>query len=163
MRWPDWSKSEDPWPHYWCSHQSALVVGSGMNSVQAGCLGVQSSPWWCTALPRSTDLCWWLARTMTTLLYQYQPPHGTASQTVNSRQQSLCHCICAHLEQTANWHHCGKFTVNLSSTTETFFISAMISWHHLLTSSHQWSLQWLCHLGQFKNNWLIDWLKTSVY
>jgi len=40
-----------------------------------------------------------------------------------------------------------------------FFISAIISWYILLivTSPNQWSLQWLCHLGHFKN-WLIDWL-----
>jgi len=37
---------EDPWRRNWCSHQSALVAGSGTNSVQAGCSGVQSStPW----------------------------------------------------------------------------------------------------------------------
>jgi len=28
---------EDSRPHNWCSHQSALVAGSGTNSVQAGC------------------------------------------------------------------------------------------------------------------------------
>jgi len=38
---------EDLWPHYWCSHHSALVAGSGTNSVQAGCSGIQSSSWRC--------------------------------------------------------------------------------------------------------------------
>jgi len=65
-----------------------------------------------------------------------------------------------HLEHTANWRRRCKFTVNFSSTVKTFFISAIISWCSLLTSPNQWSLQWLCHLGHFKNSldWLIDWL-----
>ena len=61
------------------------------------------------------------------------------------------------LEQTANWRRHWKFTVNFSSTVKTFFTLAIISWCSLLTSPNQWSLQWLCHLGHFKN-WLIDWL-----
>jgi len=32
----------------------------------------------------------------------------------------------------AIWCRHGKFTVNLSSTTKTFFISTIISWHPLL-------------------------------
>jgi len=32
-------------------------------------------------------------------LYQHQPPRGTASETVNSRQPSLCGCGSRHLEQ----------------------------------------------------------------
>ena len=65
-----------------------------------------------------------------------------------------------HLEQTANWRRRCKFTVSFSSTVKTFFISAIISWFSLLTSPNQWSLQWPCHLGHFKNSWL-DWLIES--
>jgi len=111
---------DGPWPHYWWCHQSALVAGSGTNAVQTGCLGIQSSPWQYTVLPQSTDPRWQLARTTTVLLYYYQTPRGTASQTVNSRQPSLCGCSSTHLEQTANWYLRSKFTVNLSSTTKTF-------------------------------------------
>jgi len=73
-----------------------------------------------------------------------------------------CSCGPTHLQQAANWCRCCKFTVNLSSTIKTFFIPAIISWYNLLTvtSPNQWSLQWLCHLGHFKN-WLIDWLITN--
>ena len=42
--------------------------------------------------------------------YQGQPPRGTARQTVNSRQPSLCGCGSTHLEYTANWRRGGKFT-----------------------------------------------------
>jgi len=64
----------------------------------------------------------------------------------------------------ANWCRCCKFSVNLSSTIKTFFIPAIISWYNLLTvtSPNQWSLQWLCRLGHFKN-WLIDWLIDTIY
>jgi len=45
------------------------------------------------------------------------------------------------------------------STAKTFLIQAVIPWHHLLTSSCSWwSLQWLHHLGHFKNL-LIAWFK----
>jgi len=75
--------------------------------------------------------------------------------TVGSRPSF---CGSRHLEQTANWRRRCKFTVNFSSTVKTFFIPAIISWFNLLISPNQWSLQWLCHLGHFKNSWLIDWL-----
>ena len=35
---------EDPRPRIWCTHQTALVAGSGTNSVQAGCSFVR---WMC--------------------------------------------------------------------------------------------------------------------
>ena len=80
----------------------------------------------------------------------------------NSRQPSFCGCGSRHPEQTANyWRRRCKFTVNFLSTVRTFFTPAIISWCSLLTSLNQWSLQWLCHLGHFKNcmiDWLIDWL-----
>jgi len=110
-----------------------------------------TSPWF--AGPR-----WWLAKTTTTPLYQYELPCGTASQAISSRQRNLRGCSSTHLEQAAYWHCHGRFTVNLLLTTNRFFISTIISWHCLLTSSNQWSLLWLCHLGHFKNKWLIDWL-----
>ena len=49
------------------------------------------------------------------------------------------------------------------NSLSTFFILAIISWYNLLTvtSPNQWSLQWLCHLGHFKN-WLIDWLTKTT-
>jgi len=68
-----------------------------------------------------------------------------------------------HIRTNAKWSdkwswilsrcRCCKFSVNLSSTIKTFFIPAIISWYNLLTvtSPNQWSLQWLCHLGHFKN------------
>jgi len=67
----------------------------------------------CTAHGRST----------TTPLYQHQPPRSTASETVNSRQWSFCSCGSRHLEQTANWCHRCKFTVNFSSSVKRFFYS----------------------------------------
>jgi len=66
---------------------------------------------------------------------QCQPPRVTTSQTVNSRQPSLCGCGSTHLEYTANWRRCGKLTVHLPPTTKTFLIQAVISWHQLLISS----------------------------
>jgi len=120
----------------------------------------------CCHLPRRSTLPWCadprrrLARTTTTPLYQDQPSRGTASEAVNSRQPSFCGCGSRHLEQTANWRRRCKFTVSLSSTVKTFYISAIISWFSILTLPNQWSLQWLCHLGQFKkslNDWMIDW------
>jgi len=49
-----------------------------------------------------------------------------------------------------------------------FFIPTIISWCSFLTSPNQWSLQWLCHWGHFKNwlidwsDWLIDWFSGSA-
>ena len=90
---------------------------------------------WCNTLPRSADPCRRLAWSTNTPFYQCQPPRGTARQTVNSRQPSLCGCGSTHLEYTANWRHWGNLTVHLPSTAETFLIQAVTSWHHLLTSS----------------------------
>ena len=145
--------------HNWCSHQSALVAGSRTNSVQAGCSGISSFTWRCAVLPWPARPRRRLARTATTPFYQHQPPRGTASQIIDSRQPGLCSCSSTHLEQAANWCRCCKFSVNLSSTIKTFSSPSIISWYNLLTvtSPSQWSLQWLCHLGHFKN-WLIDWL-----
>ena len=63
-------------------------------------LGVQGSTWRCSTLPRSADPCRRLAWSTNTPFYQCQPPRGTARQTVNSRQPSLCGST--HLEYTAN-------------------------------------------------------------
>jgi len=90
---------ENPRPHNSCSHQSALTAGSSTNTVQAGCAGVQSSTWRRITLPWSADPRRRLARTTTTPFYQHQPPRGTASQTVNSRQPSFCGCGSRHLER----------------------------------------------------------------
>ena len=79
-----------PRPHNWCSHQSALVAGSGTNSVQAGYSGVQSSTRRCTTLAWSADPRRQLARTTTNSLYQHQPSRGTASEAVSSWQPSFC-------------------------------------------------------------------------
>jgi len=84
------------------SHQSVLVAGSGTNSLQTGCPGVQGSTWRCSTLHRSADPCRRLAWSTNTPFYQCQPPRGTTRQTVNSRQPSLCGCGSTHLEYTAN-------------------------------------------------------------
>jgi len=114
-----------------------------------------------TTLPWFADQRRRFARSTTTPLCQHQPPHGTASETVNSRQLSFCGRGFRHLEQTANWRRHCKFTVDFLATVKTFFIPAIISWCSILTSPNQWSLQWLCDLVHFKN-WLIDWLIHSV-
>ena len=78
-----------------------------------------------------------------------------------SCQQSAAELLRLRLPTSGtDWRRRCKFTVNFSSTVKTFFISAIISWCSLLTSPNQWSMQWLCHLGHFKNSfeWLIDWL-----
>ena len=126
---------EDPRPHNWCSLQSALVAGSGTNSVQAGYSGVQSSTWRRTTLPWSADPRRRFARTTTTPLFQHHPPRGTANEAVNSRQSSFCGLRCRHLEQTANWRRRFRFTVNFSSTVKTFFLFRqsypdVVYWHH---------------------------------
>ena len=46
-----------------------------------------------------------------TPFYECQPPCRTTHQTVNSRQLTLCGCGSTHLEYTANWRRCSKFTV----------------------------------------------------
>ena len=56
-------------------------------------------------------------------------------------QQIACSIVGSRLD------YCNSLLVNCS----------IISWHYLLTLPIQWSLQWLRHLGHFKN-WLIDWL-----
>jgi len=74
-----------------------------------------------TTLPWSAGPRRRFARTTTTPLYQHQPPRGTASQTVNSRQPtkpSLCGY--RYLEQTANWRRRGKFTDNFSASVKMF-------------------------------------------
>ena len=121
------------------------VLGRGLTPA-AGNLS-----WYVTSYPGQLSL----ARTATTPLYQHQLPYGTASQTIDSRQLDLCGCGYIHLEQAANWCHCCKFSVNLTSTIKTFFIPAIRSWYNLLTvtSPNQWSLQWLSTL---KIDWLIN-------
>ena len=51
---------ENPRPHNWCSHQSALVAGSRTNSVQAGCLAYRvlrgNAPHYLGPLVRVDDL-----------------------------------------------------------------------------------------------------------
>ena len=82
---------DDPRPHIWCSHQSALVAGSGTKSVQAGCSDVRDSActWRCATLPRSTESCRRLAWSTNTPFYQCQPPRGTSRQTQQSAAEPL--------------------------------------------------------------------------
>ena len=85
--------------------------------------------------------------------YQCQPPRGTARQTVNSRQPSLCGCGSTHLEYTANWRRCGKLAVHLPSTVKTFLIEAVISktFNRWVTHGNDWDMEiwrtrgWKCH------------------
>jgi len=56
------------WFHIRYSHRSALVAGSGANSVRTGC------SWRRTTLPRSADPCRRLACSTNTPFYQCRPP-----------------------------------------------------------------------------------------
>lgn len=113
----DWAYHRDASAPYACTHDALAAAISYFRQGYTN-LSYLTSP--SSSLHKSFK--WLLMRVGLTLM------------TVNSRQPSLSCCGCTHLKYTANWRRCDKF-VHLPSSVKTFFISAVISWRHLLTSS----------------------------
>jgi len=124
-----------------CPPDASTPVGSKCGGLTD--LGIQSYPWWCTALPRSADPCWRLARTMITFA---EPISVTSWYRQSNCQQSAAKPLRLRLNTSGTDCH-------LTSSLSTFrhLLKRFYLGNHILTSSanifSSVALQWLCHLG----------------
>jgi len=137
------------------AHQPSLVAGSRADPVQARCHGVQSATWKCTKLPRATCRALRSAGMNRIVV----PP--VTSTTVGSRAFPVAASLIWNSlpDDVISAESLPTFQRKLQRHLFCQSFPGFCYWHlHL-----QWTLQWQCHLGHYKNDWFIDLFTHSRY